>query len=467
MPELGPWTPDLPQHGHSGLVTARNTYFLEGGYKPVKAPSAFTAALAAGWKGGGYFRGTGGNNKLLAGTNSGLNEYSGSAWALDFAAARTAPWFFGQFGDLVISVADGAPVKYTLATSTGALLAGSPPTSSMIAIVDPGFVFLAGNSSATNRVYWSGLEAPETWTIGTNQCDVQDIPDGGPITGLAGGEVGLVFQADAIHEFAYVGKPTIFNRRTVSRQIGAICHGGIAQAGAKVFFLDSRGFYMYENGGLAPIGKFKVDRTFLDAYTVSQITANLRAAVDPDRSLVIWSMPDRMWIYNWDQDRWTDIVISGLVGVSTGASSSATLEDIAVTYPSIEDVTPVLDDPFWNGGSPLLLIAKSDNILYSFGGTNLEATFKLPNVEMFPGREAHARNTRLVGDPTSCTVSMEARRRLGDAAVSTTVSTMQSNGDVPIRSSGRYLQGQIVIPAGHMWTYLQGYDVEAAPGGRL
>ncbi len=448
-------------------MTARNTYFLEGGYKPVKDLSAFTAAIGAGWKGGGYFRGTGGNNKLLAGTNSGLYEYSGAAWALDFAASPTAPWFFGQFGDLVIAVNGGAPVKYTLATSAGAALAGSPPTSSMMAIVDPGFVFFAGNSSNTNRVSWSGLEAPESWTPGTNQADVQDIPDGGPITGLAGGEVGLVFQADAIHEFAYVGKPTIFNRRTVSRQIGAYCHGGIAQAGSKTFFLDSRGFYMYENGSLTPIGKFRVDRTFLDGYTTSEIEGNLRAAVDPDRSLVFWSMPDRLWVYNWDQDRWSDVVVVGLIGISTGATGSATLETIAVTYPSIENVTPNLDDPFWNGGAAVLLAVKSDQILYSFGGDNLEATFKLPNIEANPGRETHVRNARLIGDPTSCTASIDARRRLADAPVNTETSSLQSNGDIPIRSSGRYLQPQFIIPAAHAWTYLQGFDLEASAGGRL
>ncbi len=460
--------PDQPPHGHDGLVTARNCYYLEGGYKPVKDVSAFTAALAAGWKGGGYFKGIGGNNKLLAGTNSGLNEYSGSAWALDFAAARTAPWFFGQFGDLVIAANGGAPTKYTLATSTGAALAGSPPTASMITIVDPGFVFLAGNSSAVSTVYWSGLEAPETWTVGTNQCDIQPLPDGGPVTGLAGGEYGLAFQADAIHQFAYVGGATIFNRRKVSSQIGCMTHGSIAQAGKKIFFLHRRGFYMYEDGGLAPIGKGRVDRTFLDTYSVSEIEANLRAAVDPDRSLVMWSMPDRLWIYNWDRDRWTDVLIPGLVGISTGASSSVTLETIAVSYPAIEDVPVSFDDASWQGGSPVLLLAKSDNILYSLGSSsNLEAIFRLPQIEMYPGREAHVRNFRLIGDPVGCSVSIDARRRLADMPVNTVAVSLRDNGDVPIRSSGRYLQPQITLGAASVWTYLQGFDMEARAGGRL
>jgi hypothetical protein len=41
-------------------------------------------------------------------------------------------------------------------------------------------------------------------------------------------------------------------------------------------------------------------------------------------------------------------------------------------------VTPNLDDPYWRGGDPLLMIAKTDGILYSFGAaTNLEAQFRV------------------------------------------------------------------------------------------
>jgi hypothetical protein len=75
-----------------------------------------------------------------------------------------------------------------------------------------------------------------------------------------------------------------------------------------------------------------------------------------------------------------DILIVGIVGISTGRTASLTLEDIAVTFPSIEDVTPAFDDPFWRGGDPMLLIAKTDGKLYSFGAsTNLEASFRFPN----------------------------------------------------------------------------------------
>jgi hypothetical protein len=469
MPAFGPWLPDLPPYGHDGLVTARNVYFYDGSYRPLPAPASFTSAIGAAWKGSGFFRGVAGNNKLLAGSDSGLYEYSGSSWALDFAAAATQNWYFDQFGDLVLAVNGGAPIKYTLATSTGANLAGSPPAASMVAVVDPGFVFLAGNSSNTNRLYWSGLEAPETWTIGTTQCDVQDIPDGGPITGLAGGEVGLVFQNDAIHEFAYVGPPTIFNRRKVSAEIGALSQGSIVRVGRRVYFYDKSGFYFYENGAIVPIGNKAVERTFRELYSTSDIINNLRGTFDEKLKLVIWSMPGALWIYSWaDEGRWTQAIIPNLVGISTGATSGTTLEALDALFPGgLETVTPSLDDPLWAGGQPLILVALTDQTLQSLSGSNLEATLGLPSFELVPGRETHIRNVRLIGDAGSATVSIDARRRLNDAPINTSRSEMRDNGDMPVRSSGRYTRKTFTIPAGTTWSYVTGYEVEASAGGRL
>jgi hypothetical protein len=376
--KFGGWAPDLPEFGHKGLVKARNAYSGILGYEPIKSLSAVTAALPYAWKGGGAFQGADGTIALLAGTNSGLYRLTATTSTSILAGSYSANWFFQQFGDKVVCLNGGAPLKYTISAGTAAALGGSPPTCSYGAIVKD-FVFLAGNSSNQNRVYWSAIDNAEGWTIGTAQSDVQDLPDGGAITGLAGGEYGLAFQDEAINIFEYVGTPTVFSRRKVSNSIGALCHGGIAQHGRQTFFYSRRGFYKFVDGEVAPIGRNKVDRTFRNTYSVSEIVNNLRCSIDPERSLVIWSMPDRLWVYNFENEMFSDVLVTGIVGISTGRTASLTLEDIAVTFPSIENVTPSLDDAYWNGGSPLLFIAKSDNVLYSFGAsTNLEAQFRLP-----------------------------------------------------------------------------------------
>lgn len=465
--QLGSWSPDLPEFGHQGLVKARNAYSGVLGYEPIKALSQVTAALPYNWRGGGAFQGADGTAILLAGTDSGLYRLTSTTATSIVVGTFSSNWFFAQFGDYVICLNGGAPLKYTISLGSGTTLGGSPPTSSYAAIVND-FVFLAGNSTNQNRVYWSAINNAEGWTGGTNQSDIQDLPDGGAITGLAGGEFGLVFQDTAIHMFEYVGSPIIFSRRKVSSSVGALCHGSIAQHGRQTFFYSRRGFYKFIDGDIAPIGRNKVDRTFRTTYSVSEITNNLRCTVDPERSLVIWSMPDRLWVYNFENDMWSDIFVPGIAGISTGRTASLTLEDIAVTFPSIEDVTPSFDDPFWNGGSPMLLITKTDNKLYGFGAAdNLEASFRFPQLELNPGKVSHVRNSRIIGNMESAKVSIDCRAKMGDDPLNIVSTDFRSNGEVPIRASGRYLQPEITLGADALWSSVQAFDLEATAGGRM
>lgn len=458
--------PDLPEYGHEFLVKARNAYSGVLGYEPIKALSPLTAAIGNAWKGSGAFQGADGTIALLAGTNAGLYRLTSTTSTLVSSGTYSANWFFVQFGDKVVCVNGGAPLKYTLSAGTATALGGSPPTCQYAAIVRD-FVFLAGNSTNQNRVYWSSIDNAEGWTIGTSQSDVQDLPDGGPVTGLAGGEFGLAFQDEAIHVFEYVGTPLIFQRRKVASNIGALCHGGIGQHDRKYFFYSRRGFYKYIDGEVAPIGRNKVDRTFRNTYSTSDIVNNLRCTIDPERSLVIWSMPDRLWIYNFDNDMWSDVAITGIVGISTGQTASLTLEDIAVTFPSIENVTPPFDDPFWRGGSPLLMIALNDQKLYTFGASqNLQGEFQLPQLEPNPGRVTHVRNSRVIGNSDQVQVSIDCRATMGDSPVNVTSADLRANGEIPIRASGRFIQAEVIYPATATWSSVQGFDYEAAAGGR-
>ena len=466
--KLGSWAPDLPPHGHGELVTARNCYSTAIGYAPVKSLSAVTAAMSEAFTGAGAFTAIDGTKVLLAGTNSALYTLTSSAATSKTTGSWSSPWRFGQFGNFVIGVNGDAPVKYTITTGLAASLGGSPPDASMIAIVRDQ-VFLAGDSTARNTVTWSGLNDAEGWTIGTNQCDSQQIPDGGNITGLAGGEYGLVFQGGAIHVFEYVGTPLIYTRRKISDGIGAIGQGTIAQSGKKVFFLDRSGFHMFEDGSIEPIGVDRVDKTFFETYSVAQIKAQCRATVDPARQLVVWSMPDRIWVYHWGKKRWSDIYYPGIVGVAQGQTDEVTLEDIAVLYPSIEDVPVSFDDPLWRGGDPMMLVAMTDFKLHNFGGAdNLEANFRLPKIEPYKGRSAHVRNSRIDTDATAdVTLRIDSSARLGNTQTSVEVTDIRDNGDMPIRTHGRYLQPEITIASGAEWSFIEGISVAATAGGQL
>jgi hypothetical protein len=359
----------------------------------------------------------------------------------------------------------GAPVKYTISTSTGAVLGGTPPSCNMIAIVRD-FVFVAGNPAALSTLYWSDINNAEVWSGG--QANNQQLPDGGPITGLAGGEYGLAFQENAIHRFTYVGTPLIFQRDKISSGIGCLAPGSIAQFGRMAFFLSGRGFYSIVDGELTPIGQNKIDDTFWAAYSRSDVQNNIRATIDPKRALVVWSMLDRLWIYNWVLDRWTDAYIPGLTGVATGMSAGITLDSLDATYPSgIDSIPYSLDDPIFAGGDPMITFVKSDFIIYSFGGaTTLEATLQFAKTEPTPGRNSRIRRARLNSDATSgVTLTINYSSRLGDSQSTVSGTTLTTQGYMPIRASGRYIQPTVTFTSSATWTYAQGLALDMAAGG--
>lgn len=471
MADFGTWAPDLPEHGHDGLVIARNVYAGAIGYEPLRSLTQITGDNTAGtWLGGGAFDESDGTIHLIAGTTSGLEKYASGTWSTIHSDTYTSKFSFVQFGDNVVGVADSdaPPVVYDMAAGTAANLTGSPPNASMAAIVRD-FLFLAGKSTDQQTVYWSAINNITGWTVGTDQCDIQPIPDGGPITGLAGGEYGLVFQQSAISVFEYVGVPLIFTRRKVSDAIGALTHGGIVQAGKLVFFLSNRGFYMFNDGQLTPIGANKVDRSFFAQYTNVEIKTGLRAAIEPNLNLVIWSMPGRLWIYNWGVDKWSEVTDTDIVGVTTGRTGYLTLDNLQSIYGGVDNITQGTDDPLWTGGDPMLLIVKKDNIHYAFGGTGLlPATLRGTKMELFPGLDAHAWNVRINGSVASgAIVTLDCSARLADAQTSFATTELRNNGDYPLIARGRFMQPDIAINDVGSWSYIQGIDIEARPGGRL
>lgn len=469
MADLGSWAPDLPQFGHSGLVNARNVYPGALGYEPFRSLTEITAALPYSWRGGGAFDDLTGGSALVAGTDSGLYAYISGAWVAKKSGAYSGKWDFAQFGDNIIGVNGAKPVKYTMSSAAGADLGGSPPNASMIAIVRD-FVFLAGDQSAFSTVTWSAVNNSEGWTVGTDQCDEQLIPDGGDITGLAGGEYGIVFQRSAISVFEYVGAPLVFSRRKVSDTLGAVCQGGIAQSGKLVFFLSNRGFYLFNEGELTAIGKDRVDRTFFASYSILQIQTDLRVAIHPNLNLVMWSMPGRLWIYNWGSDKWSYAAIADLAGITTGRTGYITLDALAADYPGGTDTVGLgTDDPLFSGGDPLLLIAKTDGKLYAFGGgTKLPATLRMAKIEPYPGNDTHVRSVRVVGDVgEGVSVKVDYAPRLADQLGSIETSDLRANGDLSVLARGRFLQLEVNTTDATPWSFINGLEIEGTQGGRL
>jgi hypothetical protein len=151
----------------------------------------------------------------------GVNTTAYTAYASGGSALKTlvyAPgtegfYRFTQFGNLAIAVNGiDAPQKFNLSSSTNwEALGGSPPIGTFITTVRD-FVLMGKIGSTPQRIQWSPINNAEgTWgSVAATQADFQDLPDGGNVTGLVGGEYGVIFSETAIRRMTYEGPPTVF-----------------------------------------------------------------------------------------------------------------------------------------------------------------------------------------------------------------------------------------------------------------
>lgn len=451
----GTFSPDKP----IALAHASGVWATPEGFRPAKSFGAITPALA-GLLGGSAFIGSDGAASMLSGTATNLYRFSGSTWTGLGAFAATS-WRFDQFDDLVVAATGGAPVKYDLIAGTAAALGGSPPDSDLVATVRDQ-VFLAGDPNARNVLSISGYLDAEEWTPGTNQSLSVPFKNGGEIMGLAGGETGLIIQRTAVRRATYTGDVTVWQFDEIAHNIGCMAKGSVASDGQLVFFLSEQGFKMTDRNTVVPIGGEEIDRWFFDTFSRSDI-AHIACAIDPRQTVVIWAMPGNpgtLLAFNWTLSRWAMTQMDNST-VFAGFTANISLDAIDALFPGGIDTVPYsLDSSFFSGGNPLLLIASSAGVVGSMTGANQAAQFIMDPMELEMGRRVRIRSARPVSDAINGTVRLDYRARAGDARTEAVSGAVRDNGSVPLRANGRHIGVTHEIPAGEVWTYALGIDLQ-------
>lgn len=247
-------------------------------------------------------------------------------------------WSFCQFGKNVIAANKSSILQYwTLGVSSlFEDVSASAPRAKYVAVVRD-FVVAAnlGNGVDPSMVRWSDINDETNWTSGAaSQSDFQIIPDGGDIVGITGGEIGIIFLERSIVRMSYIGSPFFFQFDTISRNLGCITNGSIAQYGGVSFFLSDEGFYSCDGAKVANIGANKVDQWFFDNADINQIDS-MSSAVDPVLKIVVWNFVDKfggrsLLIYNWQIQRWsrgsTDVDFMAIS--ATARTSDITMDNL-------------------------------------------------------------------------------------------------------------------------------------------
>jgi hypothetical protein len=398
-----------------------------------------------------------------------------SVTGLYSAVSSDAMWRFAQFGNFVFAVHENVvPQVFDLSSSTAfADLGGSPPQAAYIDIVGR-FVVLSGLLSNPYRIQWSGLNATTTWD-GTNSSDYQDLPDGGIVRGVAGGENGVIFQDQAIRRMTYVpGSPIIFQIDRIAQDKGLFAPYSIIRAGETIYFYAAQGFHKIDPGGMpVQIGRERVDRTFINELDRGSLQL-FHGAQDPRTTFVYWAYKsgsgaaglfDKIIGYDPALDRFFPLQISGeyLLGIS---QTGLTLESLDSISASIDAMTLTLD-AYATAVQPEIGLFNSSHMLGFLRGANLEATLETSE-QGTDGWRVDLNSWRPVTDAPTIYGSVKYRDTLQVApATSAEMNINSRTGRIDIRRDARYVRMAHRIPAGTDWTFIAGVEPEVRRGSAL
>lgn len=465
---FGEWLPDQP--GVTGAVTdAKNCYPVSNGYAPFRSEADYSDPASQNLliTFAGKFGGT--TNLFAAGATQ-IFKFDSNDASLDALTTTgytaVEGWDVTQFGaKMILANGQDKLQSYEIGVSTYVTdLAAAAPIAKYVTVVRD-FVVAANDGTDTNKVYWSDINDETDWTPGAaSQSDTQIIPDGGDITGLAGGEYGLVFLERGIYRMTYAGSPFFFQFDAISRSLGCISNGSIAQYGNLTYFLADDGFYVCDGQSTKAIGVEKVNRWFFENAIPSEIFTGMSATVDPVRKLIIWKFNNtfggkNLLIYSIDLGKWSyaDTTATSIAYVLT---PSATLEQMDNYNTSIDALDIPLDSRVFAGGQ-LLFAGVVGTKIISFSGQPKTANISTGDISI-------GRSTVMLAKPIvdggSGSVAVSSRDNLYEQVEYGDNVAADAENRVSLRSNGEYHRLRLT-PTGDNWETAVGIEVDIVKQG--
>lgn len=484
---FGSLTPDLPEVDNSGCVTANNVIPRDNGYGPFPDAEVYSTALTARCQGAFAAKAADGTianfagdatklYKLSATGGSGIWQDVSSAGGT-YATATAAFWEFAQYGSNVLAV-NGAdnPQYYIVGSSTTFLsLSGSAPVAKHVGVWRD-FCVMGNISSAQNRVKWSAIDNPFDWNVApsTTQCDQQDLPEGGAVQRVLGGEFGVVFMERAIWRATYTGQPNIiFQFDQVERSRGTPAPGSVAQYGNTFFYLSDDGLFAFNGQASVPIGAGKIDNYILGDIQ-SGLIERCSSVVDPINKLYILAypgagastFPNKFAVFNIVTGEWATVDHSCEYIWNT-ISQGFTLEQLDNISSSLDALDTSLDDRIWQGGLRSLAGFDESHRMVTFTSSSSKtATLVTGETQLFPDMRAFVSAVRPLVTGTSATTitaGMGYRNRNIDSVSYGSLSSLNTHGICPQRVDGRFHRLKVQIAGGFTRAY--GAEVFARPVG--
>lgn len=485
MIQFSEWLPDQPPIA-SGTITATNVIPAAQGYRSMSQFVEYSNAADSTIKGIFAAKDDASNANLFAGDAGKLYKHNSATNNLDDISKVGTPaydltaderWRFVEFGQYVIAAGGvGEELQsFQLGTSSAfSNLGGSPPKADFIATVRD-FIWVANLDSGTGRIpyrcQWSGFNAIDSWTAGTDQSDFQDLVDAGAITGLVGGEYCTILTERAIFRATYSGLPLVWQFDKVESQKGCAFKHSVCNISSLVFYLSDDGFYAFDGQKSTSIGSEKVNDFFFNDFD-SNYDTRMSASVDPNREIAMWSytstqsptgQPDKIIVYNYVLNKWSLLAIEADY-LSPFFASGYTSDGLASIDSLVDNINTAVDSRLYKGGQYVFGGAYGDKI-YSFTGSPLTGTIETAEVPLTVGKHSIVTRVYPYYEGGSVSLQVGTRNNQTDDASFTASVSPNTDGFSPFRAQGRYHRAKFVISGS--WSNALGIDIEAtAVGGR-
>ncbi len=470
---LGEFKPDQPAHLQDGLITANNVVPIANGYGILpQFAAASNGTLAGKCLGAAAYRAAG-NVYVFAATATNIYKYASSGFTSIKGSLTTSAAVgmrFTPYNNLMLMTNGSDPIQKFDPASPSATsdLDASAPDARFLGVVR-GFVVAGYADDDPLAVAWSDNGDPAEWTPGTGEAGLAILPSGGDITGIVGGEYGLIFQESRIVRMTYTADDAIWQFDEIAADIGCIAPWSLATFGKLTFFLSSRGLMATDGNTVESIGSEKVDRTFLALFDRTYMD-NMSAAVDPRAGIYYVTQASanptsQVWLYHFGLQRFSTATITA-ERIFPALSQNINLESLDAIYGNLDAIPVSLDSALFRGGYPLLMLFDGSHKLGTLSGSNMGWTIKGPRVELAEGRRARITAVKPLSDASDITVTLGLSDSLTDSGSQAAYSSPTASGIFRTRNSANYCQVQLSAPAGASGSYVQGQDVEAVAGGR-
>lgn len=491
---FGEFAPDQPPLSQACRTVENVIPLTPSSYGPVYALEERGNSLSAYCQGAAAFRSLADGAAVnFAGDVTDLYLWDGSVWNSvtrtvggNYAAPTDGGWRFEQFRNAVVATNGIDEMQHwSIGTSTNfsqmnsaSASSNAAPIARYVAVVQD---FLFAGYLSTNRaaVRWSEQFDYKSWRTGTNQSDQQELPNLGSVTGIAGGQYGVVFQQKGIQLFQYVGVDStgqglVFERNQVADDRGCIAPGSLSTIERTSFFLDSGGFYRLDNGQVvSSIGQQRVDATFNNEVNRSFLY-RITSAIDHRNKIYYVSYPsnesstgtpDTILVYNFGIDRWARLNFGVDVLWNMYASLGVTLEGLDASYPDLDAMIPSLDSEIFQSTPDRTFAAfKSTKKLAFFEGDVLDWIIDSVEAETNPFRQAEIDRIIPYIDGGTISCLLGRRDRLNDPITFSSPSTQDRFGDITFREPPARFHRARLIGSGS-FTHAQGIEFMPADGG--